>query len=42
MLDEIAAQRGGALYDRGSTVAYACKADPRFSYVLYVPEHLGG
>lgn len=35
------ASRGHALYDRGDTVAYACKADPRFSYVLYVPEHLG-
>lgn len=36
-----AVTRSGRLYDRGNTVAYACKADPRFSYVLYVPEHIG-
>lgn len=38
---EIAAERRRALYDRGFTTAFACKADPRFSYVLYVPEDLG-
>ena len=33
--------RGRNLYDRGNTVAFACKKDPRFSYVMYVPENLG-
>ena len=29
--------RGSALYDLGSTPIFASKADPRFSYCLYVP-----
>ena len=43
MSDELTSPeaRGRALYSRGDTVAFACKMDPRFSYVLYVPEHLG-
>lgn len=38
---DIAAERRRALYDRGFTISFACKADPRFSYVMYVPEDLG-
>jgi poly(3-hydroxybutyrate) depolymerase len=30
-----------ALYDLGPTPVIACKADPRFSYCLYVPKNLG-
>ncbi len=30
-----------ALYDLGPTPVIACKADPRFSYCLYVPRSLG-
>ncbi len=30
-----------ATYDLGQTPVVACKADPRFSYCLYVPETLG-
>ncbi len=30
-----------ATYDLGSTAMFACKADPRFSYCLYVPPDLG-
>ena len=30
-----------ALYDLGPTPVMACKADPRFSYCLYVPKNLG-
>ncbi|SFI38421.1 hypothetical protein SAMN05216304_102520 [Bosea sp. OK403] len=30
-----------ALYDLGPTPVIACKADPRFSYCLYVPKTLG-
>ena len=30
-----------ALYDFGPTPVTACKADPRFSYCLYVPKGLG-
>ncbi|HEY5797152.1 MAG TPA: alpha/beta hydrolase [Bosea sp. (in: a-proteobacteria)] len=30
-----------ALYDLGPTPVIACKADPRFSYCLYVPRNLG-
>lgn len=30
-----------ALYDMGPTPVIACKADPRFSYCLYVPKTLG-
>ncbi|WID99204.1 alpha/beta hydrolase [Bosea vestrisii] len=30
-----------ALYDLGPTPVTACKADPRFSYCLYVPKSLG-
>lgn len=30
-----------ALYDLGPTPVIACKADPRFSYCLYVPKDLG-
>jgi poly(3-hydroxybutyrate) depolymerase len=29
--------RGKAMYDLGSTIIFAAKADPRFSYCLYVP-----
>ncbi|CAN7464659.1 alpha/beta hydrolase [Bosea sp. LjRoot90] len=36
-----AAARGRALYDLGPTPVTACKADPRFSYCLYVPKTLG-
>ncbi|MCA0921415.1 alpha/beta hydrolase family protein [Pseudooceanicola nanhaiensis] len=32
--------RAKSLYQRGATVAFSCKADPRFCYVLYVPEDL--
>ncbi|RMC29918.1 alpha/beta hydrolase [Paracoccus alkanivorans] len=28
------------MYKRGKTTIFACKADPRFSYCLYVPEDL--
>ncbi len=31
------AARGRALYEFGATPVYACAADPRFSYCLYVP-----
>ncbi|MES0884913.1 alpha/beta hydrolase [Roseibium sp. SCP14] len=30
-------ERRAGLYDTGKTTLYACKADPRFSYGLYVP-----
>lgn len=36
-----AAAIGRALYDFGPTPVIACKADPRFSYCLYVPKTLG-
>lgn len=32
-----ATARRKAIYKRGNAAAVACKADPRFSYVLYVP-----
>ena len=35
-LDSPAARRR-QMYERGATPAYACRADPRFSYCLYVP-----
>ncbi|MGE0723500.1 MAG: alpha/beta hydrolase [Alphaproteobacteria bacterium] len=38
---EDAAARGKALYDFGNTPVFACKADPRFSYCLYVPPGTG-
>ncbi|KQU55151.1 hydrolase [Bosea sp. Leaf344] len=38
---EDAAAIARALYDLGPTPVMACKADPRFSYCLYVPPHLG-
>lgn len=38
--DPLETVRSRALYQRGATVVFACKADPRFSYVLYVPEDL--
>ncbi|WP_339849733.1 alpha/beta hydrolase [uncultured Nisaea sp.] len=38
---ENAAERRRALYDRGFTISFACRADPRFSYCLFVPEDLG-
>jgi poly(3-hydroxybutyrate) depolymerase len=39
--DESAAARAKSLYELGSTAIRACKADPRFSYCLYVPPTLG-
>jgi poly(3-hydroxybutyrate) depolymerase len=38
---EDAAAIARALYDMGPTPVIACKADPRFSYCLYVPKTLG-
>jgi poly(3-hydroxybutyrate) depolymerase len=38
---EDAAAIARALYDLGPTPVIACKADPRFSYCLYVPKTLG-
>ena len=38
---EDAASIARALYDMGPTAVIACKADPRFSYCLYVPNTLG-
>lgn len=35
-----AEDRRKALYQRGRTTIFACKADPRFSYSLYVPEDI--
>jgi poly(3-hydroxybutyrate) depolymerase len=32
-----AAERGKLMYQRGPTVVFACRMDPRFSYCLYVP-----
>jgi poly(3-hydroxybutyrate) depolymerase len=34
-------ERGHALYDLGATAMFACKADPRFHYCLYVPRCVG-
>jgi poly(3-hydroxybutyrate) depolymerase len=34
-------ERGRALYDLGATAIFACKADPRFHYCLYVPPCVG-
>jgi poly(3-hydroxybutyrate) depolymerase len=34
-------ERGHALYDLGATAMFACKADPRFHYCLYVPPCVG-
>ncbi len=31
------AQRGKQMYLRGATAVFACKADPRFSYCMFVP-----
>lgn len=39
--DDEAARRGRAMYDLGPTPVFSCKADPRFSYCLYVPADLG-
>lgn len=33
--------RGRSLYDYGATTVFAARADPRFSYCLYVPPDLG-
>ena len=33
--------RGAALYDLGPTAIFACLADPRFHYALYVPPAVG-
>jgi poly(3-hydroxybutyrate) depolymerase len=38
---EDAAAIARALYDLGPTSVFSCKADPRFSYCLYVPQDLG-
>lgn len=32
--------RARRLFETGNTAIFACKADPRFSYCLYVPPHL--
>lgn len=32
--------RAHKLFETGNTAIFACKADPRFSYCLYVPPHL--
>ncbi|WP_118134499.1 alpha/beta hydrolase [Oceanicella sp. SM1341] len=37
-LTDDATARRRSLYKRGKTASVACKADPRFSYMLYVPE----
>lgn len=39
--EDEATSRARALYDLGPTSIMACKADPRFSYCLYVPQSLG-
>lgn len=36
-----AASRARAIYDLGPTAMFACKADPRFHYCLYVPPQVG-
>ena len=36
-----AADRAKAIYDLGPTAIFACKADPRFHYCLYVPPSVG-
>ncbi|HYI91430.1 MAG TPA: alpha/beta hydrolase [Beijerinckiaceae bacterium] len=36
-----AADRARAIYDLGPTAIFACKADPRFHYCLYVPPVVG-
>ncbi|HWL83217.1 MAG TPA: alpha/beta hydrolase [Roseomonas sp.] len=36
-----ATARARAIYDLGPTVIFACKADPRFQYCLYVPPQVG-
>lgn len=41
MAGQDAAAIARALYDLGPTPVIACKADPRFSYCLYVPRSLG-
>ncbi|MCW3477305.1 alpha/beta hydrolase [Limobrevibacterium gyesilva] len=35
------ADRARAIYDLGNTAMFACKADPRFHYCLYVPPAVG-
>ncbi len=35
------ASRARAIYDLGPTAMFACKADPRFHYCLYVPPQAG-
>ncbi|HSW09140.1 alpha/beta hydrolase [Aquabacterium sp.] len=35
--DDAPAARRRQMYERGATPAFACRADPRFSYCLYVP-----
>jgi len=35
--DDSPATRRRQMYERGATPAFACRADPRFSYCLYVP-----
>ena len=35
------ADRAKAIYDLGPTAIFACKADPRFHYCLYVPPNVG-
>lgn len=40
-LTEAAGDRAGAIYDLGPTAIFACAADPRFHYALYVPPVVG-
>jgi poly(3-hydroxybutyrate) depolymerase len=40
-VEQKAIERGRALYDLGATAIFACKADPRFHYCLYVPPCVG-
>ena len=40
-LTEAAGERAAAIYDLGATAIFACAADPRFHYALYVPPAVG-
>lgn len=40
-LTEAAGERATAIYDLGPTAIFACAADPRFHYALYVPPEVG-
>jgi len=40
-LPDEAAAKAEAIYDLGPTAMFACKADPRFHYAMYVPPSVG-